>query len=94
MVDAIHKIKECVSAMGVPRFLGAIMFYHIWIPYFAHIADPLYCLLRKRQQFQWNEEQSKTMKKLKKLLSLLPTLKKIDYESERQVVLVVDASPI
>ena len=38
------------------------MFYYIWIPYYAHVADPLYCLLRKGQNFldegakQCNEE--------------------------------------
>ena len=34
------------------------------------------------------------MMKLKKLLSLAATFKKIDYELERPVVLTVDASPI
>ena len=93
-VDAIQRMKECANTTEVRRFLGACIFYHIWIPHFAHVADPLYCLLRKGQRFQWEEEQSKAMRKLKKLLSTPPTLKKIDYESGRPVVLTVDASPI
>jgi len=34
------------------------------------------------------------MRKLKELLSSPPTLKKIDYECGRPVILIVDASPI
>ena len=93
-VDAIQRMKECANTTEVRRFLGACMFYHIWIPHFAHVADPLYRLLRKGQRFQWEWEQSQAMRKLKKLLSSPPTLKKINYDSERPVVLTVDASPI
>lgn len=93
-VDAIQRMKECANTTEVRRFLGACIFYHIWIPHFAHVADPLYSLLRKGQRFQWEKEQSKSMKKLKKLLSSPPTLKKVDYDSGRPVVLTVDASPI
>lgn len=93
-VDAIQRMKECVNTTEVRRFLGACIFYHIWIPHFAHVADPLYCLLRKGQRFRWEEEQSKAMKKLKTLLSSPPTLKKVDYDSGRPVILTVDASPI
>lgn len=93
-VDAIQKMKECANTTEVRRFLGACIFYHIWIPHFAHVADPLYLLLRKGQKFQWRVEQSKSMKKLKKLLSSPPTLKKVDYDSGRPVVITVDASPI
>jgi hypothetical protein len=51
-VDAIQAMKdECESITEVRRFLGACVFYQIWIPHFAHIADPLYQLLRKGQKF-------------------------------------------
>jgi hypothetical protein len=93
-VDSIQRMKECTNTTEVQRFLGACMFYSIWIPHYAHVVDPLYCLLRKGQKFQWMKEQSNAMKKMKKLLSSPPTLKKVDYECGRLVILTVDASPI
>ena len=40
-VDAIHVMEEvCELVTEVRRFLGACVFYHIWIPHFAHISDP------------------------------------------------------
>ena len=45
-VEAIQKMKEsCISTTEVRRFLGACVFYLIWIPHFAHVAKPLYELL-------------------------------------------------
>jgi len=93
-VDTIQRMKECENTTEVRRFLGACIFYCIWIPHYAHIADSLYSLLRKGQKFRWEVEQSNAMKKLKDLLSSLPTLKKIDYKCRRPVILTVDASPI
>ena len=40
-VNAINAMLEvCGSVTEVTRFLGACVFYHIWIPHFAHISDP------------------------------------------------------
>ncbi|MCO5611390.1 hypothetical protein L7F22_065643 [Adiantum nelumboides] len=53
-IDAIQRMKEtCTSIIEVRRFLGACVFYLIWIPHYAHVADPLYQLLRKNQKFEW-----------------------------------------
>ena len=46
-VDVITRMKTCRSITKLRRFLGACVFYQIWIPHFAHIAEPLYNLLRK-----------------------------------------------
>ena len=51
-VDTIQKMKEYASTTKVRRFVGACLFYHIWIPHFTHVADSLYQLLRKGQRFQ------------------------------------------
>lgn len=51
-VEAIQKMKEtCTSVTEVRRFLGACVFYMIWLPHYAHVADVLYQLLRKGQRF-------------------------------------------
>jgi hypothetical protein len=42
-VNTIQDMKEeYVSQTEVRRFLGACTFYHIWIPHYAHIVEPLY----------------------------------------------------
>ena len=42
-VEVIFAMKhDCNSVTEVRRFLGACAFYHIWIPHYAHIAEPLY----------------------------------------------------
>ena len=94
-VDAIEKIVEiCSSVSEVRRFLGACVFYIIWIPHFPHIADVLYNLLRKRQKFFSTEQHTKAMRKLKHLLKSAPILRKADYEGGRPIVITVDTSPI
>jgi hypothetical protein len=46
-LDAIARIKAYSNIIKVTRFLEACIFYQIWIPHFAHMAKPLYKLLRK-----------------------------------------------
>ena len=49
-VDAIGKMKACSNTTKVRRFLGACVFYQIWIPHFAHISEALSKLLRKKSK--------------------------------------------
>ena len=64
-VEAIQKMQEtCISILEVRRFLGACVFYIIWLPHYAHVANPLYQLLRKSQRFFWKEEHTKSIKRL------------------------------
>ena len=52
-VNTINDMKEeCITQTEVQRFLGACAFYHIWIPHYAHVAEPLYGLLKKRKKFE------------------------------------------
>jgi hypothetical protein len=48
--------KDCMSQRDVRRFLGACTFYHILIPHYAHVAEPLYGLLKKKRRFEWTSE--------------------------------------
>ena len=93
-VDAIGKMKACSSTTEVRRFLGACVFYQIWIPHFAHISEALYKLLRKKSKFLWKHEQDLAMEELKKTLKSPPVLKQVEYESGRPVIVTVDTSPI
>ena len=90
--NAIQAMEEvCESQSEVRRFLGACAFYHIWIPHYAHIADPLYHLLRKGKKFEWKPEHTKAMKKLKKTLQRVEALKKPSYD--QPIIVTVDTSP-
>ena len=93
-VGAISKMKACGNITEVRRFLGACVFYQIWIPHFAHISEPLYRLLRKRNKFLWEQEQNLAMEELKKTLESPPVLKQVEYKSGRPVIVTVDTSPI
>ena len=65
-VEAISAMKEeCGPVIEVRRFLGACAFYHIWIPHCAHVAEPLYGLLKKCRRFEWTEEHTEAVWKLK-----------------------------
>ena len=62
-------MKEvCDSVTEVRRFLGACVFYHIWLPHFAHVSDPLYQLLRKGKKFIWTNEHTQVVQQLKEAL--------------------------
>ena len=65
-VEDISAIKEeCGSVTEVRQFLGACAFYHIWIPHYAHVAEPLYGLLKKSIRFEWTKEHTEAVWKLK-----------------------------
>ena len=55
-VEAISAMKDCKSVTEVWRFWGACTFYHIWIPHYAHVAEPLYRFLKNRRKFEWSGE--------------------------------------
>ena len=93
-VDAIGRMKSCSTVTEVRRFLGACVFYQIWIPHFAHISEPLYKLLRKRNKFVWQHEQDLAMMELQKILESPTVLKQVSYTCGRPVIVTVDTSPI
>ena len=84
--------EKCTSVSEVRRFLGVCVFYCRWIPHYAHLSEPLYRLLRKGETFEWSEEHSEAMRKLKFHLTQAPALKQPDYT--RPIYLTVDSSPI
>ncbi|KAL3691330.1 hypothetical protein R1sor_004981 [Riccia sorocarpa] len=94
-IDAIQRIREvCKSLSKVRRFLGMCVFYYVWIPHYAHIAEPLYALSRKGHKFRWEEKHVEAMRRLKALLSSSPMLGRVDYKCGRPVILTVHTSPI
>ena len=92
-VEAISEMKkECTMVTEVWRILGACTFYHIWIPHYAHIAEPLYGLLKKGCKFEWIREHVESVQKLKEALMTASALKKAMYERDTPVYVTVDTS--
>jgi hypothetical protein len=76
-VEASSAMKEgCKSVTEVRRFLGACAFYHIWIPHYAHVAEPLYGLLKKGRKFEWRAEHTESVRRMKEALTAAPALRK------------------
>ena len=86
-------MKEvCRTTTEVRRFLGACAFYHIWIPHYVHVANPLYGLLKKGWIFEWGEEHSEVMQRLNGMMMAAPTLWKAIYGKGSLVHMTVDTS--
>ena len=86
--------EECGLVTEVRRFLGACAFYHIWIPHYAHIAEPLYDLLKKGRKYEWSEEHAEVVRRLKEMMTATPALRKAVYKPDTPVYITVDTSPI
>ncbi|KAL3688737.1 hypothetical protein R1sor_015046 [Riccia sorocarpa] len=92
-VEAIARLADCRSTTEVWRFLGSCVFFRLLIPHYAHMAEPLYALLKKGKRFNWSLLQHDAMEKLKKVLQSPPVLRRLDYTCGRPVVVTVDTSP-
>jgi hypothetical protein len=93
-VDAIQAMKEeCTTRTEVRRFLGACAFYHIWIPHYAHVAEPLYGLLKKNRLFEWTNKHTLAIRRLKELLLEAPALRKPEYVGGKPIFVTMDTSP-
>ena len=59
---------------------------------FSFIAEPLFRLMRKNQEFLRADAQQEAIDESKRVLTSAPALKPIDYEGAGLVVLSVDSS--
>jgi hypothetical protein len=93
-VEAISAMKhDCKSVTEVCRCLRACAFYHIWIPHYTHVAEPLYGLLKKGRKFEWREEHMESVRKMKEALAVAPALRKGVYGKGIPVYVTIDTSP-
>jgi hypothetical protein len=44
----VDAMKEPCELQEIRKCLRYFAFYYVWIPHYAHIADPLFQLLRKK----------------------------------------------
>ena len=58
-----------------------------------HIPKPLYGLLKKIQKFEWKEEHTELVRRLKEALATTPALWKAVYERGTPIYVMVDTTP-
>ena len=85
--------NEYKSTTEVRRFLGASAFYHIWIVHYVHIPKPLYRLLKKGRKFEWGDEHTTVMRRLKEMLTTTPALRKVVNKEGVLIYVTVATSP-
>jgi len=75
-IESIKNWKPPSNLHELRSFLGAIGYYRDFINKYAQITAPLYKLLSKDTEFQWNTEQNNSFNILKeKLMNALLTFK-------------------
>jgi hypothetical protein len=93
-VQKIRDWPEPTNHTQVRRFLGTCGVLCIFIRDFSRIARPLINLMKKDMPFVFGAEQREAMQILKDAVLSSPVLKRLDYASEHEVILVVDTSNI
>lgn len=92
-VEKIVRWKPPTEPKHLRAFLGVCVYYHIWIPKFAVVADPLFLLLKKDVEWQWDPEvHQPAMDALKAAITSAPALKTVDYSSSGRIIVSTDAS--
>jgi hypothetical protein len=73
-VDAIVALKEPKNTNELHTFLGMMVYFSSYIPFYAWIVDPLFALLRKKAKWEWTELQQEAFELSKGLLQSSHTL--------------------
>src|ERR1700722_1279393 len=80
------------TVKDVRAFTGLCGVVRIWIKNYSMIIRPLTEIWRKGESFLWDDRREQAFQTLKKLVSMAPALRPIDYNSSSPVVLAVDSS--
>ena len=87
---AVKEFPVPKNVKDLRSFLGLASYYRGFMQNFSRIAEPLYTLLRKGVEFEWNEERQKALDALKERLTTAPVLSYPDFT--QPFILETDAS--
>src|SRR6201747_2368209 len=90
----IRDWPEPKNATQVRSFLGTCGVLRMFIKDFSKITRPLINLTRKDVTFEFGPDQKFAMQRLKDAVMTSTALRRLDYESGREVILAVDTSVI
>lgn len=71
-VSAILKLEEPKNPHDLQVFLGMMVYFSAYIPFYAWIAAPLFALLRKGVQWSWTEAHTEAFDLCKQVLTNAP----------------------
>jgi hypothetical protein len=73
-VDAIDRLLPPTNIKTLQTFLGMIVYFHLYIPFYAWLISPLFKLLRKDKKWEWTEEHQNAFEVAKQVLKSSPVL--------------------
>src|SRR6202050_3447369 len=71
-VDAVLELEEPKNCHDLQVFLGMMVYFSAYIPFYAWIAGPLFNLLRKSTNWEWTEVHSEAFELCKQVLVNAP----------------------
>ena len=91
-VDAKLNATQPANIKQVQSFLGAANYYLKSVQRFAEISEPLRRLLRKDEQWVWENEQTEAFERLKQAMTTAPVLAHFDVKCK--TIVTTDASDV
>jgi len=91
-IAAVRQLSPHTTCKELRRCLGIASWYRRFVPNFASIVQPMSGLLKKRRQWQWQQEQQDAFEEPKRKLTEAPVLACPDFSEK--FVLQTDASDI
>jgi hypothetical protein len=71
-VDAIIQLDEPKNVCDLQIFLGMMVYFSGYVPFYAWIAHPLFQLLKKENKWKWGEEETEAYELCKQVLTQAP----------------------
>src|SRR6202050_2266190 len=71
-VDAVLELEELRNCHDLQVFLGMMVYFSTYIPFYTWIAGPLFGLLKKSANWEWTEVHSEAFKLCKQVLVNAP----------------------
>jgi hypothetical protein len=71
-IDAINQLKEPTNVKELQTFLGMMVYFSAYIPYYAWIVAPLFKLLKKGTTWRWTILEQEAFELSKKVLTNAP----------------------
>ena len=73
-VQAILDLERPKSVAELQKFLGMVVYFSQYIPYYSFIAAPLFALLKKGVKWRWDAEHETVFQEAKEMLAKAPAL--------------------